>query len=43
MFFLCRLVECKSFFYGNYFNWLLTSPVKRDTRAAVLNQANHAI
>ena len=33
MFFLCRLMECKSFFYANYFNWSLTSPVI----------ANHAI
>ena len=35
MFFLCRLTECKSFFYANYFNWSLTSPVILDTRAAV--------
>ena len=33
MFFLCRLMERKSFFYANYFNWSLTSPVI----------ANHAI
>ena len=43
MFFLCRLMECKSFFYANYFNWSLTSPVKLATRSAVLNEANHAI
>ena len=42
-FFLCRVMECKSVFYAKYFNWSLTSPVKLDTRAAVLNQANHAI
>ena len=35
MFFLCRLMECKSFFYANYFNWSLTSPVILDTHAAV--------
>ena len=35
MFFLCRLMECKSFFYGNYFNLSLTSPVVLDMRAAV--------
>ena len=35
MFFLCRLMERKSFFYANYFNWSLTSPVVLDTRAAV--------
>ena len=33
MFFLCRLMERKSFFYANYFNWSLTSPVILDTRA----------
>ena len=33
MFFLCRLMKRKSFFYANYFNWSLTSPVI----------ANHAI
>ena len=27
MFFLCRLMERKSFFYANYLNWSLTSPV----------------
>ena len=35
MFFLCRLMERKSFFYANYFNCSLTSPVILDTRAAV--------
>ena len=35
MFFLCRLMESKSFFYANYFNWSLTSPVILDTHAAV--------
>ena len=33
MFFLCRLIERKSFFYASYFNWSLTSPVILDTRA----------
>ena len=27
MFFLCRLIERKSFLYANSFNWSLTSPV----------------
>ena len=27
MFFLCRLMERKSFFYANYLNFSLTSPV----------------
>ena len=35
MFFLCRLMECKSFFCANHFNWLLTSPVILDRRTAV--------
>ena len=35
MFFLCRLMDWKSFFHANYFNWSLTSPVVLDTRAAV--------
>ena len=36
MFFLCRLKERKSFFYANYLNWSLTSPVTLDTHAAVI-------
>ena len=35
MFFLCRLMECKSFFYANYLNWSLTSPFILDTHSAV--------
>ena len=35
MFFLCKLMESKRFFYANYFNWSLTSPVILDTHAAV--------
>ena len=35
MFFLCRLMEHKSFFYANYFNWSLTSPVILDTHVTV--------
>ena len=34
-FFLCKLMERKSFFYANYFDWSLTSPVILDTHAAV--------
>ena len=30
-----RLMERKSFFFANYFNWSLTSPVILDTHAAV--------
>ena len=30
MFFLCRLIKRKSFFYANYLNWSLTSPVILD-------------
>ena len=44
MFFLCRLVESKSFFYANYFNnidrWQVLSYL---IRVPLLNQANHAI
>ena len=43
MFFLCRLMERKSFFYTNYFNidrWQVLSYL---IRMALLNQANHAI
>ena len=48
MFFVCRLVERKSFFYANYFNWSLTSPVILDhtshmIRIPLLSQAKHAI
>ena len=43
MFFLCRLMERKSFFYANYFNRSLTSPVILVTHAAVKVEANHAI
>ena len=35
MFFLCRLMDRKRFFYANSFNWSLTSPVILDTHAAV--------
>ena len=35
MFFRCRLIERKSFFYANYFNWPLTSPVIIDMHPAV--------
>ena len=35
MFFLCRLMGRKRFFYANSFNWSLTSPVILDTHAAV--------
>ena len=35
MFFLCRLMECKCFFYANYLNWSLTSPFILDTHSAV--------
>ena len=36
MFFLCRLMVCKSFFYANFFNLIVdSSPVILDTRAAV--------
>ena len=34
-FFLCKLMERKSFFYANYFDWSLTSPVILHTHAAV--------
>ena len=35
MFFLCKLMDCKSFFYANHFNWSLTSPVILDVHTAV--------
>ena len=35
MFFRCRLIERKSFFYADYFNWSLTSPVIIDMHPAV--------
>ena len=35
MFFRCRLIERKRFFYANYFNWPLTSPVIIDMHPAV--------
>ena len=41
MFFLCGLMECKSFLCANYFNWLLTSPVILDTHAAVEPSYSH--
>ena len=48
MFFQGRLMEHKSFFYANYFNWLLISPVIFDDashmiRMLLLCQASHAI
>ena len=35
MFYLCRLMERKGFYYANCFNWSLTSPVILDTLAAI--------